>query len=170
MPDSFLTVSEVADLLRLNPQTVRQWIDKGKLPAVRLGERQVRIRQSDLEQFIDAGTNSPASRASASASAMTHELPTPDLLLTKQQIAQHLGRSPRWIDTRVKAGMPSEPPTSRFPHRRFRVSQVEAWLSAGEKEAHSHDERLARLEEQLARLSATVEELQQKLPQEASTS
>jgi excisionase family DNA binding protein len=41
---AYLTVGEVAELLRLNQQTVRNWIDRGELPAVRVGERRVRIR------------------------------------------------------------------------------------------------------------------------------
>jgi len=52
--DSFLTVAEVAGLLKLNQQTVRNWIDQGSLPAVRVGRR-VRIRRSDLERILDEG-------------------------------------------------------------------------------------------------------------------
>lgn len=52
--DSFLTVAEVAGLLKLNQQTVRNWIDQGSLPAVRVG-RSVRIRRSDLERLLDDG-------------------------------------------------------------------------------------------------------------------
>lgn len=55
MAETYLTVAEVAELLRLNPQTVRNWIDKAALPAVRLGARRVRIKQSDLDRFIEAG-------------------------------------------------------------------------------------------------------------------
>jgi excisionase family DNA binding protein len=53
--DEFLTVAEVAELLKLNQQTIRPWIDRGKLPAARLGERRVRIKRSDLEQLIQDG-------------------------------------------------------------------------------------------------------------------
>jgi excisionase family DNA binding protein len=52
--DSFLTVAEVAEMLKLNQQTVRNWIDQGSLPAVRVGRR-VRIRQSDLDRLLDEG-------------------------------------------------------------------------------------------------------------------
>ncbi len=52
--DSFLTVADVAALLKLNQQTVRNWIDQGSLPAVRVGRR-VRIRRSDLERLLDDG-------------------------------------------------------------------------------------------------------------------
>ena len=38
-----------------NQQTVRNWIDRGELPAVRVGQRRVRIRQSELDAFIASG-------------------------------------------------------------------------------------------------------------------
>jgi excisionase family DNA binding protein len=50
--DEFPTVAEVAELLKLNPQTVRNWIDGGKLPAVRVGSRRVRIRKTDLDSLL----------------------------------------------------------------------------------------------------------------------
>ncbi len=56
MPHEFLTVAEIAELLRLNQQTVRNWIDAGDLPAVRVGKRRVRVLQSDLDAFIAAGS------------------------------------------------------------------------------------------------------------------
>ena len=55
--ESFLTVAEVAELLKLNQQTVRNWIDQGSLPALRVGRR-VRIRRSDLERVLEAGATS----------------------------------------------------------------------------------------------------------------
>ena len=61
--ESFLTVAEVAELLRLNQQTVRNWIDAGSLPAIRVGRR-VRIKRSDLNRILERGyrgTPPPAS-------------------------------------------------------------------------------------------------------------
>lgn len=52
--ESFLTVAEVAELLRLNQQTVRNWIDAGSLPAIRVGRR-VRIKRSDLNRILESG-------------------------------------------------------------------------------------------------------------------
>jgi excisionase family DNA binding protein len=54
LEDSYLTVADVAELLKLNQQTVRNWIDQGSLPAVRVGRR-VRIKRSDLQQILDEG-------------------------------------------------------------------------------------------------------------------
>jgi excisionase family DNA binding protein len=67
--DSFLTVAEVAELLKLNQQTVRNWIDQGSLPALRVGRR-VRIRQSDLNRLLEEGSTArgrPASTDGPSA-------------------------------------------------------------------------------------------------------
>jgi excisionase family DNA binding protein len=50
--DEFLTVADVATILRLNQMTVRNWIDQGYLPAFRVGRR-IRILRSDLEQFLE---------------------------------------------------------------------------------------------------------------------
>jgi excisionase family DNA binding protein len=52
--DSFLTVADVAEMLKLNQQTVRNWIDQGSLPAVRVGRR-VRIKRSDFERVLEEG-------------------------------------------------------------------------------------------------------------------
>jgi len=37
--EAFLTVADVAERLKLNPQTVRNWIDRGELPAYHVGRR-----------------------------------------------------------------------------------------------------------------------------------
>ena len=58
--DEFLTVAEVAKLLKINEQTVRNWIDRGELAAVRAGRR-VRIRRSALEEVLqEVNTPRPA--------------------------------------------------------------------------------------------------------------
>jgi excisionase family DNA binding protein len=68
--DSFLTVAEVAGILKLNQQTVRNWIDQGSLPALRVGRR-VRIKRSDFERVLaqsyTGGSRSPAQDAGPSA-------------------------------------------------------------------------------------------------------
>jgi excisionase family DNA binding protein len=68
--EEFLTVAEVAETLKLNQQTVRNWIDQGSLPALRVGRR-VRIKRSDfqriLEQSYSGGTAEPAAGSGPSA-------------------------------------------------------------------------------------------------------
>jgi excisionase family DNA binding protein len=49
--ETYLTVAEVAETLKLNQQTVRNWIDQGSLPALRVGRR-VRIKRSDFERVL----------------------------------------------------------------------------------------------------------------------
>ncbi len=65
-PDEFLTVAEVASTLKLNQQTVRNWIDQGSLPAFRVGRR-VRIRRSDFQRILDESYSGPVSPGSAGA-------------------------------------------------------------------------------------------------------
>src|ERR1017187_8871645 len=62
--ESFMTVAEVAEVLKLNQQTVRNWIDQGSLPALRVGRR-VRIKRSDFERGLGESCHpgtAPASR------------------------------------------------------------------------------------------------------------
>jgi excisionase family DNA binding protein len=47
----FFTISYVAELVDVDPRTVRRWIDAGKLPAHRIGAV-VRIAESDLRAFL----------------------------------------------------------------------------------------------------------------------
>jgi excisionase family DNA binding protein len=64
--ESYLTVAEVAQTLKLNQQTVRNWIDQGALPALRVGRR-VRIKRSDFERILDESYS--GGRASSTAAA-----------------------------------------------------------------------------------------------------
>jgi excisionase family DNA binding protein len=51
-----LRLSEVALLLRLHPNTVRAWADKGVLKAYRTGQRGTRrFRQDEVMRLISAG-------------------------------------------------------------------------------------------------------------------
>lgn len=48
----FLTVSEVASLMRVSDMTVYRLIKSGALKAVQVGRR-YRVRQSDVHQYLD---------------------------------------------------------------------------------------------------------------------
>jgi excisionase family DNA binding protein len=54
-----LTVREIAELLKLNQQTVRNMIDRGELGHMRVGQRRVRVRQSQLDAFLAVGEPGP---------------------------------------------------------------------------------------------------------------
>ncbi len=57
--DPWLTLAEIAEELRVNPATVRQWVSKGQLKASRAGVRKWIVRRSDLDHML-AETNSSA--------------------------------------------------------------------------------------------------------------
>jgi excisionase family DNA binding protein len=73
-PDEFMTVAEVASVLRLNQQTIRNWIDSGTMPAVRIGRR-VRIKRSDFDRVVEAGYSGP--KPSPPAGIWEGEVPLP---------------------------------------------------------------------------------------------
>ena len=50
LPD-IMTVSEVAEYLRVNPQTIYRKAKAGELPVVRIG-RAIRFRRSELEAWL----------------------------------------------------------------------------------------------------------------------
>lgn len=47
----YYTVKEVADMLRVDPRTIRKAIDTGKLKASMVG-REYRIAEKDLEKYL----------------------------------------------------------------------------------------------------------------------
>ena len=49
-----LTVDQVAEILQVSRTTIYRRIKAEELPAVKLGRRQVRITQEDLEAYIQA--------------------------------------------------------------------------------------------------------------------
>jgi len=51
-PKTLLSVGGTAEELGVSENTVRNWIAQGKLPAIRIGERIIRIRVADLAALI----------------------------------------------------------------------------------------------------------------------
>ena len=49
---AFLTVAEVAEMLRVSRMTVYRWVHSGDLPAVRFG-RSFRVPQHAVEAFME---------------------------------------------------------------------------------------------------------------------
>ncbi len=76
LEESFLTVAEVAEMLKLNQQTVRNWIDQGSLPALRVGRR-VRIKRSDLQHMLDESYSGGRRRRSGTPAHSAPRSPAP---------------------------------------------------------------------------------------------
>jgi excisionase family DNA binding protein len=52
--DRLLTVQEVAERLRLKPETVRRWLRSGRLRGISLGSDHAgwRVRESEVQKFL----------------------------------------------------------------------------------------------------------------------
>ena len=50
--DPWLTVAEIADELRCSPATIRSWISRGTLQAMRPGQRKLLVRRSELDRML----------------------------------------------------------------------------------------------------------------------
>ena len=80
LDDEFLTVAEVAEILKLNQQTVRNWIDAGYLKAFHAGRR-VRIVRSHLEELLERSRIQPPNDSSRAAQAFWEGEPPADPVL-----------------------------------------------------------------------------------------
>ena len=59
IPDDLIKPTEAAELLRVTPRTVRNWLIEGQLVGYRLSARAWRISRRDLADFIDANRTFP---------------------------------------------------------------------------------------------------------------
>jgi len=62
---TLLTYEEVAEILRMHPQTLRQWVSLKKFPHLKIGAN-VRFTQAMIDQYIksrlvDSTINTPSS-------------------------------------------------------------------------------------------------------------
>ena len=49
-----LTLREACDILKCHPNTLRQWDNKGILPAIRIGVKKIRrYKKEDILKFLD---------------------------------------------------------------------------------------------------------------------
>ncbi len=60
-----MTVQEVAERLRLHPESVRRWLREGRLKGGRMGGRRLgyRIPESEVERIVAAWVEGGAPRA-----------------------------------------------------------------------------------------------------------
>jgi len=62
LPD-LLTVSEVAELLRVSPLTIKRWGKRGKLPAIRINSRgDRRYRKESILYMLGINPDSQSSK------------------------------------------------------------------------------------------------------------
>ena len=53
MQHEYLTPEEIAEKLRIHPDTVRRWIRTGALKGVKVGPRQWRVTRESIEAFLN---------------------------------------------------------------------------------------------------------------------
>ncbi len=75
-----MTVAEIATVLKLSQQTVRNWLTDGLLPVVRVGRR-VLIKRSNFDAMIEAGYSGPPKqpKTAPSPNIWDGEIPPPQL-------------------------------------------------------------------------------------------
>ena len=49
---TLMTIESAADMLAVNPRTIRRYISSDNLPAYRLGPRQIRVRHDDVTALL----------------------------------------------------------------------------------------------------------------------
>lgn len=81
----------------------------------------------------------------------------PGRLLTKRQLASELGRSTRWVELRMREGMPVAPRAGPREHARFDLEAVWAWLESRSRTAKPPlEQRVAQLEREMSTLVAEL--------------
>ena len=53
MEEKVYTVEEIAELLKVKVYTVREWLRTGKLKGFKMGGRVWRVKESELDKFIN---------------------------------------------------------------------------------------------------------------------
>ena len=56
MPDKILTLPEVAELLKVGYETIYSMVQKGRLPAFKVGG-EWRVQRVDIDEWIDQQTD-----------------------------------------------------------------------------------------------------------------
>jgi phage terminase Nu1 subunit (DNA packaging protein) len=80
----------------------------------------------------------------------------PGRLLSKKHLAAELGRSPRWVELRMREGLPVEPRRTPAEHTRFDLTRVQAWLVERAEQPATLEQRVIQLERQVAALTRLI--------------
>ncbi len=62
-PEPYLSVLQAARHLSVHPSTIRRWIDQGRLPAYRIGDKRLGLRPRDVARLVVPRLGRPPNRA-----------------------------------------------------------------------------------------------------------
>lgn len=65
MGENLLTVKEVMERLKVSRATLYRFIDQGRLNPLKMGEKAVRFRETDIDAFIQGLSSSAPERVPA---------------------------------------------------------------------------------------------------------
>ena len=108
--DDYVTVSEAAKLVEVSPSTIWRWIDKGLLPAYRIGRRKVRVKRADLSRAI-APARAPTASTKGSGDAWDASLGPLSLEERDQMLAAAEASKQRLADQLARRGGKPFPPS-----------------------------------------------------------
>jgi excisionase family DNA binding protein len=83
--EDLLTVEQAAAKLQIAPKTLKDWLRAGRIKGVRLGKLW-RIKERDLEAFVDQGANEDRADITAAEEALANPVRIP-----YEQTRQKLG-------------------------------------------------------------------------------
>ena len=92
------TPAMLADRWACSERHIRNMIDRGELPAFRLGDKLLRIRSSDVENFECQNGESQGSEANTASHGMTAR--SGDVIDLEQMTRKRRTAAPR-LDTRI---------------------------------------------------------------------
>jgi hypothetical protein len=117
---------------------------------------------SDVRKVVPLRPNTSRPQSEPEVSAMSEVVrlavrPFPGRLLTKRQLAAELGRSTRWIELRMREGMPVAPRAGSREHARFDLTAVRAWLESRSATPRLPlEQRVEQLEREMSTLVAEL--------------
>jgi excisionase family DNA binding protein len=133
--DPWLTLAEIAEELRVNPATVRLWISRGRLKAMRAGQRKLLVRRSELDRML--ALTDPSGAAPQQPRMPEPLRPVFSRSLAGQVVRERANMDPAVIREAIKAMQEAEavfetavessdtaPPDPGFPQRIRAVAEA----------------------------------------------
>ena len=143
-PGELMTVTQAAAILGVNSFTIRRWIKSGKLEAMRIGEKLLKIKPESLIKFIEASQLPKVEITDLSScgnlkgqliqQAISNlESMDPEQLLTLDQVSSLTGKNPQAIMKARQRGSLTGIKQGR--NWSYQPREVRAWLEnlAGEQ-------------------------------------